>query len=172
MNRQEKAAVVESLHNDFAQSKAAFVVGFQGLTVAQIRTLRTELRKQGGTFKVAKARLMKRAAQGLQGPEGLDPVFHDQIGLVFASKEAPAVAKVLSDFSKENEHLKLIAGCLDNLILNGESVARIATLPSREVLLAQVCGTLKAPMARVAGVLNGVTLKLLLTLKGVGEKKQ
>lgn len=172
MNRQGKMAVVESLHNDFSQSKAAFVVGFQGLTVAQMKTLRTELRKQGGKFKVAKARLMKRAAQGIEGAQDLTPVLHNQIGLVFATKEAPAVAKVLQDFSKENEALKLIGGCMDTMVLDGNSVIRIASLPPKEVLLAQVCGTLKAPMAGLAGVLNAVTLKLLMTLKQVGEKKQ
>lgn len=153
MNRQDKIAVVEALHTDFEKSQAAFVIGVKGLTVAQMHKLRRELRKSGGTFKVAKARLIKRAAQGLQGPEGLMSSYKDQIGLVFASQEATSVAKVLHDFSKENEALRVISGCMDAQILDSNTIIRIASLPSREIMLAIVCGTLKAPIQRLAGVL-------------------
>lgn len=153
MNRQDKIAVVESLHNDFSSSQAAFVVGVKGLTVAQMRKLRIELRKQGGIFKVAKARLIKRAAQGLQGPEGLMDSFRNQIGLVFALQEAPAVAKVIYTFAKENEALQVISGFMDSQLLDSATIIRIASLPSREIMLAVVCGTLKAPMQRLVGVL-------------------
>ena len=172
MNRQHKMAVVESLHNDFASNKAAFVIGFQGLTVAQMQKLRNELRKHGGKLVFAKTRLMKRAAEGFEGPEGLLPSFREQVGLVFASQEPAVIAKVLQDFSKTNESLRIVSGCLDSMILDGQSVIRIASLPSREVLLAQVCGTIQAPLAGFVRVLNVMTLQLLWTLKQVGEKKQ
>lgn len=153
MNRQDKIAVVESLHTNFSNSQAAFVVGVKGLTVAQMHKLRGELRKKGGTFKIAKARLIKRAAQGLQGPEGLINSYKDQIGLIFAAQEPTAVAKVINDFAKENGALRLISGCMDEQVLDGTTITRMATLPSREVLLAMVCGTLKASIQRLAGVL-------------------
>jgi|SRR5579872_6849118 len=153
MNRQDKIAVVESLHNDFANSKAAFVVGYKGLTVAQLSALRSQLRKQGGTFKVAKARLMKRAVQGLECLEELQPSLRDQVGLVFAQQEAPVIAKVLYEFAKENQALHLISGCMDSAVIDNQMITRIASLPSREVLLAMVCGTLKAPIQKLAGVL-------------------
>lgn len=159
MNRQDKIAVVESLHNNFSHSQAAFVVGVKGLTVAQIHKLRAELRKKGGSFKVAKARLIKRAAQGLQGPEGLMGSYKDQIGLVFASQEATGVAKVLHDFSKENEALRVISGCMDSEILSNDQIVRIASLPSREVMLALLCGTLKAPVQKLAAVIAALKEK-------------
>ncbi len=100
------------------------------------------------------------------------PFFKDQIGLVFAKNESPAVAKVLYEFSKKNDALKLIIGRMDSHILDAQTVGRIASLPSREVLLGQVCGTLKAPIQGLASVLNTLVLKLLWTLKEVEKTKQ
>lgn len=171
MNRQQKAEIVGSLKDSFSHSPASFLVGFQGLTVAQMQKLRSELRKQGGTLKVTKARLMRRAVDGLKGSEELAPFFKGQVGIVFA-KESPAVAKVLFEYAKNNEALKLVVGCLDEQLLNGASIARIATLPSKEVLLAQVCGTLQAPLAGCVRVLNMQIIRLLWTLKQVGDQKQ
>jgi large subunit ribosomal protein L10 len=172
MNRQQKADVIATLKGNFEQSSASFIVGFQGLTVAQLQKLRGNLRKNGGSLKVTKARLMKRAAEGIQGAETLVPHFKNQIGIVFTSGETPAVAKVLHDFSKENQALTVIAGYLDAEFLDSNSVVRIASLPSREVLLAQVCGTIKAPLANSVNVLNVLVLRLLWTLKQVGDTKQ
>jgi large subunit ribosomal protein L10 len=172
MNRQQKAEVIDFLKDNFSKSHASFIVGFQGLTVSQLRTLRGKLRKNGGKLKVAKARLMKIAAEGMEGADTLLPYCKNQIGVVFTTDQAPAIAKVLSDFSKENEALKLVAGYLDTSFLDSASIGRIASLPSREVLLAQVCGTIKAPTTNFVNVLNVLMLRLLWTLKQVGEKKQ
>jgi large subunit ribosomal protein L10 len=172
MNRQHKEEIVQELHADFAGSTGAFVVGVQGLTVGQMQKLRVALRQQGGKLKVAKARLMKRAAEDISGPENLKPSLKGQIGLVFAMKEAPAVAKVLHDFSKENGSFKLIGGCIDTMMLDSVSIVRIATLPSREVLLAQVCGTLKAPTTGLVSVLSAVLKSPLIALKQIEEQKK
>lgn len=172
MNRQHKAEIIKTLHTDFVGSSGAFIVGVQGLTVAQMQKLRSALRQKGGKLKVAKARLMKRAASGSVGPEALSPSLKGQIGLVFATKEAPAVARVLHDFSKNHDSLKLIGGCIDTMMLDSGSIARIATLPSREVLLAQVCGTLKAPTTQLVSLLNALLVSPLVALKQLEEKKK
>lgn len=161
MNRQEKEAVVEGLKNSFSESTASFVVRYQSLTVAQMQDLRKELRQTGGRLKVAKARLVKRAVSDMAGVDSLEPYLKEQIGVVFARQEAPAVAKVLRNFAKKNEALGLVAGVMDNTLLGADEIVRIASLPSREVLLAQVCGTLQM-----------LTARLLWTLQEVAEKKQ
>lgn len=172
MNREQKAAVVASLKDNFAQSKASFIVKYPGLTVEQIQKLRGDLRAQNAALKVTKARLMKLAAEGNPDAEVMLPFYKEQIGLVFAYDEAPAVAKVLSDFAKDNEALSVIAGSLDQSLLNEADVAKIASLPPKEVLLAQVCGTLNAPIAGLARVCTMMHLKLLWTLTQIGQKKQ
>lgn len=171
MNRQQKEVLVELLHSDFAKSNAAFLVGFQGMSVAQMQTLRSKLRDKGGRFKVAKVRLVKRAIEGVKEAGLLIPFLKDQLGVVFASDEPTAIAKVLYDFSKANEQLTLVSGCFESSLLDKEAIARIALLPSREVLLAQVCGAIKAPASNVVAVLNMHLLRLVLVLKQVGEKK-
>lgn len=172
MNKQQKEMVVQELRNNFTHHKASFIVSYKGLTVEQLKSLRNDLYTTGGVFKVAKARLMKRAVEGTESAKDLDPFLKEQIGIVFASGQPPAVAKTLHEFSKKNESLKLIVGCLDDKVFDAAAVVRIASLPSKEVLLAQVCGTMKMPMVQFVGVLNVMLIRLLWTLKQVAEKKQ
>lgn len=172
MNKQQKALVVELLRENFSQSKGSFLVGYKGMTVEQMKTLRRALRTKGGKLKVAKARLMKRAVNEINGSEQLNPYLKDQIGIVFVSQEVPAIAKVLYDFSKKNEALKMIAGKLDSQIIDASACVRIASLPSREVLLAQACGVMKAPMFNLVSLLNITMMRLLFVLKQAADKKK
>lgn len=172
MNRQEKSLVIDTLKNDFENSQASFLVNYKGLTVAQLQALRKELRNTGSSFKVAKARLVKIAAQDINNAEPLTPFLKEQVGVVFAYKDVSAVAKVLHNFAKQNEQCKLVAGCFESKPLSEEAINRIALLPSREVLLAQVCGTLKAPITGLVVALNQNITRLLWALKQVSEKKE
>ncbi len=83
MNRQQKAVVVKDLKDKFLESKAAFLVGFKGLSVSQIEDLRNDLRECGGLFKVTKARLMKIATNDVDGIDSFANEFKDQVGLIF-----------------------------------------------------------------------------------------
>ena len=82
------------------------------------------------------------------------------------------MAKALNDFSKKNESLGLIAGCMDAQLLDKTAIVRIASLPSKEVLLAQLCGTLNAPLTSLVCGLNSMMTKLLIALKEVEKQKQ
>jgi large subunit ribosomal protein L10 len=170
MNREQKAVVIESLKDDFSKSQASFVIEYKGLTVKQLQSLRKELGSHKGTFRVAKARLIKCAVDGMSGVSDLSPYFKEQVGVVFVNNEAPQVAKVLQDFSKKNEALKLIAGYFDAQIVSSDTIGRIASLPSREVLLGQICGTLQAPITKLAIVLNMQMVRLVVVLKQIQEK--
>ncbi len=172
MNRQQKADVVQLLRAQFDQSAASFLVNYAGLTVAQMQRLRKQLLLCGGELKVAKARLMSKALENSSVQCSLKPFLKSQIALVFGGSNSPAIAKVLHDFSKEYDALKLVAGCVENQLLNSAAIVQVASLPSREVLLAQLCGTLRAPMNKMALVLNMLLLRLVWTLKQIEEKKQ
>lgn len=171
MNRQEKENIIETLKSSFAANQTSFLVSYKGMDVAQVTSLRKELRDKGGTFKVAKVTLIKRAVHDLPSIQGLMPFLKDQIGIVFVDKEAPAVAKVLQDFSKQNEQLHVLAGRMDETILSKDSVFVLASLPSKEVLLAKVCGSLNAPIVGLVGTLHSLLAKLLFVLKAIEEKK-
>ena len=172
MNRQQKEDVVKQLKDDFSDSQALFVVDYRGLSVTQMQGLRKELREKGGSLKVAKIRLMKRAAADQNSAELLIPYLKDQLALVFSKEEAPAVAKVLYDFSKDNEQLRLIAGTLDSELLTQEQITTIAQLPSREILLARVLGSLEAPTAQLILGLNAPMAELITVLQKMSEKKE
>lgn len=170
MNKQQKMTVVDTLRSASQASKASFIVIYKGLTVDNLWKLRKELHECGGSFKVAKARLMKRAFGDL-GNDSFGDFLHDQIGVVFADKDAAAVAKVLYNFGKKHEpFLQLKAGFLDDAVLDSASVARVATLPSRAVLQAQVCGLLKMPSVKLVSLLNTSIVRLLWVLKKASEK--
>jgi large subunit ribosomal protein L10 len=172
MNRHQKESVVSQLRDSFSHSEAAFLIEYRGLTVSQLERLRGDLRQKGGSFKITKARLMKLAVDGLDGQQDLTPFFKEQVGLVFATKETPTVAKVLNDFAKQHEALKLIVGCLDKKILQKNDVIRIASLPTREVLLAQLAGTMNAPISNLASVLNLMIVRLVWVLKQIEDQKK
>ncbi len=159
MNRQEKSQLVTALKDQFSHSAGSIVIGYKGLSVNQQQKLRRGVRTNGGSFKVAKARLMKIAAEDVSAMQSLIPYFKDQVGLVFLEKQDPAVIKFLYNFSKENEALKFIAGSLESKLVDASALAVLANLPSREVLLAQLCGIMKAPVAKLAFVLQQISNK-------------
>ena len=153
MNRQEKETVVSELRENFAGSNGLFLVNYRGMSVAQLQRLRKMIYQNHGHLKVAKVRLVKRAIEGLPGSEDLSPILKGQVALVFADKESSAIAKVIYNFAKENEAFNVLAGYIDASVLPASMVNRIATLPSKEVLIAQLCGTLNAPITRLVCLL-------------------
>jgi large subunit ribosomal protein L10 len=171
MNRKEKQLVIDEVRNDFEQSQASFLIGVEGMTVHDLQGLRKGLYEKGARLKVAKNTLLKIATQDLQGLNELAPHFKDQIAIVFAKEETPEVAKIIFNISKANERLKIVAGALDKKVINKSEIEFLAALPSREVLLAQVCGTLKAPISGLVSVLNQLILRPLWVLKQISEKK-
>lgn len=171
MNRQQKENMVQTLGEKFAASEASFVVNCQGLTVPQVQELRLALKDKSGEVLVAKNRLVRLAVQGKPEVEALSEALKGQNAVVFANSDLTGIAKVLYDFAKENEELEIVAGCYASKLLDKKSVVALAQLPSREVLLAQVLGTMQAPISGFASVLRQMLVKTLLTLKAIAEKK-
>jgi large subunit ribosomal protein L10 len=160
MKKQQKQAAIENLEARFSNSQAAFLVNYQGMSVAHLKALRFALDDKGGSIKVAKNRLAKLALKGVSNCHGLDSLLVGQLAYVFSQGEITSVAKVLVDFAKKNDKLKVVAGCSESKIYDAKSVAVLASLPSREVLLSQLCGVLNAPVVLFA-----------LAIKAVAEKK-
>lgn len=160
MKKHQKQATIENLESKFSASKAAFLVNFQGMTVSQMKNLRFALDDKGGSLKVAKNRLARLAVKSLSDCQGLDTLLVGQLAYVFAQGDMTSVAKVLHDFAKKNEKLKIVAGCSESKVYDAKSVRMIALLPSREILLSQLCGVLSAPVIVFA-----------MAIKAVAEKK-
>ena len=160
MKKHQKQATIENLETKFSSSKAAFLVNYQGMSVAQMKNLRFALDDKGGSLKVAKNRLARIALKSLGDCQELDPLLVGQLAYVFAQGDMTSVAKVLNDFAKSNDKLQIIAGCSESKVYDAKAVKAIAVLPSREILLSQLCGVLSAPVTLFA-----------LAIKAVAEKK-
>ena len=150
MNRSVKEAVVASLRESFSKNPASFLVTVKGLSVDQLEALRSKLREKQGLLHIAKVRLMKRALEDakskIESMAHFESYMKNQVGLIFAQSDPLEIAKVICDFSKENEALQVVAGAMDSDVLDAKMVRKIAALPSKKQLLAQLASCLAAPM--------------------------
>ncbi len=172
MKREQKETLVASMRDSLQNANGSFLVNYRGLTVAQLQDLRRSLRASKGRMQVAKWRLMRIAAEGVEGISDFQGVFGDQVGLVFADEEVPPIAKAIVEFAKQNDALEVLSGFFESHALTADQIKALASLPSRDVLLGMVAGTLQAPIAGLARVLNGLLVKLVCALSEIEKQKQ
>jgi len=172
LNRQEKEKRVDWLNEQFRGAKALFLTNFQGLSVAEMNALRSELRNRGVNYKVMKNTLVRLAYQDTD-VAGLGPGFVGPRAAAWTetSDNAPAMAKVLVDFAKAHPNLTLIRGVLDGKLVEPTEMETLSTLPPREELLARVLGTMKAPVNAFVNTLAAVPRSFLTVLKAIEEQK-
>ncbi len=171
MNRSEKEKLVESLHAGFERAKFATLVNFKGLNVAEISSLRHELRNTGTEFRVIKNTLARRAIKGT-AVEPLEEYLEGPNAVALTSQDPAPPAKVLFRYAKENTKLELKIGMLDGKLLTAEKMEALSKLPSREALYSMLLGTLQAPTVGLVNVLAGVLRKFLGTLQAIQEQKE
>ncbi len=159
MNRDEKAAVVDRIAGELESSQAVFAVDYRGITVSQVADLRARLRAADATFAVVKNSLTERAADKA-GAEALKAILEGPTALTFVRGDAAAAAKALSDAQRVTEVLAFKGGLMDGQAVSPDDISAIAKLPSREVLYAQLVGTVAAP-------LNGLARTLSALISGV-----
>lgn len=171
MNRTQKAQAVTQWTEKFGAAQATIFAEYRGLTVAQMTQLRTKMRGAVATFNVVKNRLAKRAASAAK-MAGVEHFFKGPTAVAASRGDAAALAKALVEFAKDNEKLLLKGGVVEGKVLDLGAIKALATLPAREVLLAQVVGMLRAPAQRVVNVLSGVPRQLVTVMKAIeGTKK-
>jgi len=163
MNRQEKEAEIGELQERFAKATAAVVTEYKGLTVAELSALRKELREVAGEYRVAKNTLIGLAIEG--SPYlSLKDLLTGQNGLVIGYGDAIGLAKIVSRYAKEHEKFTIKGGVADGQFLVAAGVETLAQLPSREILRAQLLGTLSRPATQLVGVLAAPAAQLARVL--------
>lgn len=157
LNRTEKAAVVTDVAAQVARSQTLALAEYRGLTVEHLNALRRQARDKGVYLHVLKNTLARRAVAGTP----FEVAAESMVGpLIYGfSEDAVAAAKVIADFAKGNDKLVVKAGAYAGKALNAEGVKALASVPSKEVLLAQLAGLLKSPIQRTAGVLAALAEK-------------
>jgi large subunit ribosomal protein L10 len=173
VNREEKATAVAEIAEQIQGSEAVFAVDYRGITVAQIKELRTKLRDSDATFRVVKNTLTERAADQADA-EALKSLLEGPTALTFVRGDAAAAAKTIADFQRSTggELLPFKGGLMEGNPLDAAQITAISKLPSRQVLYGQLVGVVASPITGLARSLNGLVSGLAIALGGVLEKKE
>lgn len=166
----QKEASVAELTKNFESSNAVLLTEYRGLTVAQLKELRTSIR-QDAEYAVVKNTLTKIAAQRA-GVEGLDDELKGPSAIAFVHGDPVAVAKGLRAFAKANPLLVIKGGYFDGAPLSAEEVSKLADLESRDVLLAKLAGAMKASLTKAAYLFNAPLSKAVRTVDALREKQE
>lgn len=170
LNRQEKAAVVEEVSALVAKSQSIIVAEYRGLDVDAVTKLRKQARGQGVQLRVLKNTLARRAVSGTPFAGLSDKMVGP---LVYGFSADPvAAAKVLSAFAKDHDKLVVKAGAMPNFVMDDKGVTALATMPSREELLAKLMATMQAPIGQFVRTLNEVPARFVRTLAAVRDAKE
>lgn len=170
LNLDEKKAVVAEVSVEIAKAQGMVVAEYRGLEVGSMTALRAKARKSGVYLRVLKNTLARRAVAGTP----FEKLADQMVGpLVYGISPDPvATAKVLNEFARTNDKLVIKAGAMPNALINATEVKALASMPSREQLIAQLLGTMQAPVARFARTLNEVPARFVRTLAAVRDQKE
>lgn len=170
MNKEQKTNEVKNLAERLEKAKTLIFAGYRGLKVSEITDLRMKLGKGQSSFKVVKNRLMKRALKE-KGMGELAEYFTDPTAVASSDADPVTPAKVLVEFAKLNAKLAIKGGFLDGARLTLKDIETLAKMPSREVLLSKMLGSISAPATNMACVLIAVPRKLLYALTAIKATK-
>ncbi|KXW56069.1 50S ribosomal protein L10 [Ferrovum sp. PN-J185] len=170
LNLEEKKAVVAEVAGQVANAKSIILAEYRGMEVSDMTVLRAKARASGVYFRVLKNTLVRRAVTDT--PFAM--LSEQMIGpLVYGISDDPvAAAKVLHDFSKQNDKLIIKGGAMANYVMTPKDVANLASMPSREELIAKLMGTMQAPVAKFVQTLNEVPAKFVRGVAAVRDQKQ
>ena len=169
--RPDKVAVVEEITAKLKEARAVFVSEYRGMTVGQLAELRTPLRAAGAEHKVYKNTLARLAATAA-GLEELNDHLTGPTALTFVTEDSVGAAKALVDQAKANPLLVIKGGMLGDSPMSADDVKALASLPSREELLARLAGGLQAPLVKTAGLLQALPRKFAFGLSALVQKQE
>ena len=158
MNKEQKKNYISEMSTQFENSKAVMVTHYQGLTMIQLDELRAKMREHGIIFKITKNRITKLALEKTKCKE-LSNLFTGPTAVAFG-EDAIMSARILSNFAKDNESLKLIGGIMDNEVLDEAGVKNVASLPTLDEARANIVGILNAPASKLVSIFLAYSEKM------------
>jgi len=166
-----KVEVVDDLRTLVGQTQAAILTDYRGLSVAELTDLRKKLRGVDAEFRVVKNTLFKRAAADHMPVEELGDHLAGPTAIGFAKGDPVGAAKILVDFVRDHKAISLKAGVMDGRVLDVAQIETLSKIPPREVLIAQMLGSLNSPIAGLVGTLNGILSNFVFTLQAIADKQ-
>ncbi|MBE7011887.1 MAG: 50S ribosomal protein L10 [Ruminococcaceae bacterium] len=155
---ENKKTVVAAITERLKNAQAGVIADYRGLTVAQDTELRKQLREAGVEYTIVKNTLTRFAANEV-GLGELDGVLHGPTALATSDSDVVAPAKILVEFAKNNEQLEIKAGFVDGKVIDAEEVKVYASIPSKEVLISKMMGSLQAPISSLVRALDAIANK-------------
>lgn len=168
---EEKKQAVAQLSESLKTARTGVLVNYKGITVEADTKLRKELRETGCQYKVVKNTLLRLALQDA-GITGLDDVLEGTTALAVNTDDYVAPAKILAAYSEKNDTFEIKAGFIDGVVATKDEINTLASLPSKEELVAQTLRGLNAPISGLVTVLNGTMKGLVVALNAIAEKQQ
>ena len=162
--------LVDRIKQGVDQNKSVFLISYSKVSGPRINDLRKNLKAIGAQVCVSKNAIAVLALKQLK-QDNLAERISGQTAIIWSNADSVEVSKVLIKFIKDLENVRLQGGLLEGTILEKQDIKKLSELPSREVLLAMLLGTLQAPLSRLAGALNAKTRDLLSILKQLSERK-
>lgn len=153
-----KAPIVEEIAANIKDAQSVVLVDYRGLTVEQDTQLRKKLREAGVTYKVYKNTFMNRAFKDTAF-EGLSQYLEGPSAVAISAEDATAPARVLAEFAKTADKLEIKAGVVEGTVYDAKGIASIASIPSRDVLISRLLGSLQSPITNFARVIKQVAEK-------------
>jgi large subunit ribosomal protein L10 len=169
MNREQKTALVDEIAGQIQEADAVFAVDYRGISVPQAADLRAKLRDADATFRIVKNSLTERAADKA-GAETLRALLDGPTALTFVRGDAALAAKTLADFSRAADVLEFKGGVMEGAEVSIDEIKAIASLPARELLHAQLVGTVAAPITGLVRGLNQLIAGLAVQLGQIAEQ--
>jgi large subunit ribosomal protein L10 len=170
MARPEKVEQVELLTDKLRRARAAVLTDYRGLTVSQIQDLRGRLRAQAVEYRVVKNTLARRAAVEA-GHDEFQELLKGPVAIAFGYEDISAPARLLGEFTRQTRlRLDIVGGLVEGRVMGPDQVRQTADLPSREVLLAQLLGTLQSPVAQLVATIEAPVQQLVGLLEAYKDK--
>jgi len=170
-SKEQKQEILKELVENIDNQTAITFVDFKGINVKDVSELRKELKENGAKMVVAKKTLIQKALSE-KGIEADIRNMEGQIALVFAFEDPVIAVKTIDMFAKKHEHIQIIGGYFEQQMQAREHMLVIASLPSREELLARTVGSIAAPMSGFLQVIHGNIKGLVVALSAIADKKQ
>lgn len=171
MLKTEKESAVKEIQDRFARMSSAVFVDFAGMTVEEVSKLRSTFRAKGVEYKVVKNTLVKKALAEHSWVDRLTPALRGMTGVAWSYEEPSAAARIVKDFVKENEKLKIKAGLLEGTVLDAKAVeSQLASLPNKDEARAQLLATMLAPAQNFVRLLNAPGQQMVLLLNAKQRK--
>ena len=150
---EQKQQLVNELAEQIKNAKSGVIVDYCGITVEKDTALRAELRKSGVDYKVIKNTYIRKAAE-IAGIEGFDPYLEGMTAFAISNDDPLAPAKILCKFADENETFKIKVGMMDGAVMNESEIKELAKIPSKEILIGKILGSIQSPLYGLAYVLQ------------------